>query len=89
MIAVRKLFAIIVLVAVLAGGAAAVALWLGWERMHEPYLGYAGPEQFVTIRQGASSAEIGRQLFDAQVVSDARLFRVALWWTGQGRNLKA
>jgi len=89
LIAVRKLFAIIALVAVLAGGAAAVAVWLGWERIHEPYRGYAGPEQFVTIRQGAGSAEIGRRLFDAQVVSDARLFRVALLWTGQGRDLKA
>ena len=89
LIAVRKLFAIIVLVAVLAGGGAAVALWLGWERMHEPYRGYAGPEQFVTIRPGAGSAEIGRRLLDAQVVSDARLFRVALLWADRGRDLKA
>ena len=62
LIAVRKLFAIIALVAVLAGGAAAVAVWLGWERIHEPYRGYAGPEQFVTIRQGAGSAEIGQRV---------------------------
>ena len=86
--AVRKSVALIVLVAVLAGGAAAVAVWL-WERIHEPYRNYSGSEQFVTIRQGAGSAEIGRRLSDAQVVSDARLFRGALWWTGQGRNLKA
>ena len=89
LIAVRKSFVIIVLVIVLVGGAAAVAGWLGWERIHEPYKSYAGSEQFVTIRQGAGSAEIGRTLSDAQVVSDARLFRAALWWTGQGRNLKA
>ena len=90
LIAVRKPFVIVVLVAVLAaGGAAAVAVWLAWERIHEPYRSYAGPEQFVTIRQGAGSAEIGRRLFDAQVVSDARLFRLALLWTGQGRDLKA
>ena len=89
MIAVRKSFVIIVLVIVLVGGAAAVAGWLGWERIHEPYKRYAESEQFVAIRQGAGSAEIGRTLSDAQVVSDARLFRAALWWTGQGRNLKA
>jgi UPF0755 protein len=74
---------------VLAGGAAAVAVWRGWERLHEPYKGYAGSEQFIIIRQGAGSAEIGRRLSDAQVVSDDRLFRAALWWTGQGRSLKA
>jgi putative Holliday junction resolvase len=86
--AVRKSVALIVLVAVLAGGVAAVAVWL-WERIHEPYRNYSGSEQFVTIRQGAGSGEIGRQLSEAQVVSDARLFRGALWWSGQGRNLKA
>jgi UPF0755 protein len=89
LIAVRKAFAIVVLAIVLVGGAAGVAGWLGWERIHAPYRNYAGSEQFVTIRQGAGSAEIGRTLSDAQVVSDARLFRAALWWTGQGRNLKA
>jgi UPF0755 protein len=88
-IAVRKLLFIIALVGILAGGATAVTLWLGWERAHEPYKGYAESEQFVTIRQGATSAEIGRRLSDARVVSDARLFRAAVWWTGQGRGLKA
>jgi UPF0755 protein len=86
---VRKPFAIIVLVIVFAGGAAAVAGWLAWERIHKPYKSYTGSEQFVTIRQGAGSGEIGLTLLDAQVVRDARLFRAALWWTGQGRNLKA
>jgi UPF0755 protein len=89
LIAVRKPFAVVVLVIVLAGGAGAVAAWLGWERIHEPHRSYAGSEQFVTIRQGAGSDEIGRRLSDARVVSDARLFRAALWWTGQGRSLKA
>jgi len=87
--AVRKLLALGALAIVLIAGAAALAGWLGWNRIHEPYKGYDGPEQFVIIRQGAASGEIGRSLADAHVVSDARLFRAALWWTGQGRNLKA
>jgi UPF0755 protein len=87
--AVRKLVTIIALVILLGAGVAAVAVWLGWNDIHEPYKGYDAPEQFVTIRQGASSGEIGRALGDARLVSDPRLFRVALWWTGQGRNLKA
>ena len=87
--AVRKVLALVALVVVLAGGAAALAGWLGWNDIHQPYKGYGGPEQFVVIRQGAASGAIGRSLADAQIVSDARLFRAALWWTGQGRNLKA
>ena len=87
--AVRKVLALITLVIVVAAGAAAVAVWGGWNEIHEPYKGYGGPEQFVTIRQGAASGEIGRALADAHIISDPRLFRAALWWTGQGRNLKA
>jgi UPF0755 protein len=89
LIRVRKVLALIALVLVVAAGAAALAVWLGWNDIHEPYKGYDGPEQFVTIRQGAASGEIGRALADAHVIHDPRLFRAALWWTGQGRNLKA
>jgi len=89
LIAVRKLVTVVTLVFVLVAGAAGVAVWLGWNNIHEPYKGYGAPEQFVIIRQGAASGEIGRALADARIVRDARLFRGALWWTGQGRNLKA
>jgi UPF0755 protein len=87
--AVRKLLPIGIVVIVLLAGAAAAAGWFAWTQLHEPYQGYTGPEQFVTIRQGASSSEIGRQLATAQVVRDPRLFRAALWWTGRGRSLRA
>ena len=86
---VRKFLIFIALVIVLVAGAAGLVVWRGWNDMHEPYKGYDGPEQFVTIRQGVASGEIGRALADAHVVRDARLFRAALWWTRQGRNLKA
>jgi UPF0755 protein len=86
---VRKLLAVTALIVLLAGGAAAAVAWVAWGRINEPYRGYSGSEQFVTIRQGAGSAEIGRVLSDARIVSDDRLFRAALWWTGQGRGLKA
>ncbi len=89
MIAVRKLVTLLALVLVLVGGAAAVMAWVGWNDLHAPYKGYEGAEQFVTIRQGAASGEIGRALADAHIVREPRLFRAALWWTGQGRSLKA
>src|SRR5262245_55961415 len=57
--------------------------------MHAPYKGYSGAEQFVTIPQGAGSVAIGRNLADAHVVRDERTFRLALWWSGEGRNLQA
>lgn len=87
--AVRKLLYIVALVVVLVAGVTGVAVWLGWKEIREPYKGYSEAEQFVTIRQGASSPEIGRQLAAAHIVRDPRLFRVALWWTGRGRSLKA
>src|SRR5689334_18055215 len=86
---VRRALRLIAIVIVLAVCAGAAALWLGWGEMHQPYKGYSGSEQFVTIRQGAASGEIGRTLADAGIVSNARVFRTTLWWTRQGRNLKA
>ena len=89
MTAVRRALSIVLLVLVLVAAGVALAAWRGWNGIHQPYKGYDSSEQFVVIRQGAASGEIGRALADAHVVSDARLFRIALWWTAQGRNLKA
>jgi UPF0755 protein len=60
-----------------------------WARMTDLYRGYRAPEQFVEIPSGASTPEIGRRLIDAGVVKDSWTFRAAVWWTGEGRNLKA
>ena len=64
--AVRKLLRIGIVLIVLLAAVAAASGWLAWTQLHEPYQGYSGPEQFVTIRQGASSSEIGRQLAEAE-----------------------
>ena len=85
----RKALIVSVLVLVLAIGAGGAVVATAWRSMHEPYKGYETTEQFVTIRQGAGSGEIGRQLADAHVVNDARVFRLALWWAREGRNLQA
>jgi UPF0755 protein len=60
-----------------------------WSRLHEPYKGYPGPEQFVDIPAGAGAGEIRRRLLDAGVVRDEWVLRAALWWTGTSRSLKA
>ena len=49
---------------------AVVAGALLWSRVHEPYKGYAGAEQFVEIPAGAGAGEIRRRLLDAGVVRD-------------------
>jgi UPF0755 protein len=62
---------------------------LGWIRITDPYRGYSGTEQYVTIPPGTSTADIGRRLAEAGVVPDQLTFRVAVWWTGAGTRLQA
>ena len=60
-----------------------------WVRMTDLFRGYPEAEQFVDISPGSSTPEIGRRLVDAGVVKDQWTFRAAVWWTGDGRSLKA
>lgn len=60
-----------------------------WNRIGEPYKGNSATEQFVEIPPGTPTAAIGRRLVDAGIVRDTLVFRAALWWTGESRNLKA
>ena len=60
-----------------------------WSRVHEPYKGYDGAEQFVEIPPGAGAAEIRRRLIDAKVVRDEFTLRAALRLTGSSRGLQA
>jgi UPF0755 protein len=85
---VRKLLAamIVIVVLVLAAGAAGL---LAYQRVTRPYRGYAGPEQFIDIPQGAGSRGIGERLVAAGIVRDVPTFRLALWMSGEGRRLKA
>jgi hypothetical protein len=57
---VKLLFRLVLAVIVVALAGVAVAR-LGWTRIHEPYKGFTGAEQFVEIPQGASSADIRRR----------------------------
>jgi UPF0755 protein len=85
---VRFLKGVLLAGTVLAAAGAAAA-WLIWARVHEPYQGFAGAEQFVEIPQGTGAAAIGRRLGEAGVVKDAGTFRIALWLSGRGRDLQA
>ena len=53
-------------------------LYFGYSRLHEAYKGYAAPEVFVDIPQGAGPASIGQRLVEAGVVRDTMTFRAAV-----------
>lgn len=85
----RKLLAAALILAVFGAAALAVSRTAIWGRLHDPFKGYAGEEQFVIIEPGTGTAAIGRRLVDAGVIRDGLAFRAALWWTGRARDLQA
>ncbi|MBM3820286.1 MAG: endolytic transglycosylase MltG [Acidimicrobiia bacterium] len=85
----RRLLLTLVLLIGLAGIGAYVAGTAVWGRLHEPFKGYEGAEQFVDIPPGTGIPEIRRRFVAAGVVRDEALLRAALWWTGEARNLRA
>jgi UPF0755 protein len=78
-----------ILVLIVAGAAVAVVATVSFQRLSQPYKGFAGDEQFVDLRPGDGTAAIARKLVDAGVVRDRWTFRLALWRTGDARRLKA
>jgi UPF0755 protein len=85
----KRAFTLILLLSVVVIAAVAVAGSVVWGRIHEPYKGYDGTEQFVEIPAGAGTSEIRRRLIDAKVIRDAFTFRAALRWTGRSQGLQA
>ena len=81
-----KKLAMALLALLLVAGAGGVLMYL---RVHEPYRGFQGAEQFVEIPPGASSRAIGDRLVEAGVIRDLATYRVALYASGEGRRLKA
>ena len=82
----KKLLRFIILLLLLAIGAAAALMYV---RVHAPYRGFEGAEQFVEIPQGAGSRTIGDRLVEAGVIRDLVTYRLAVYLSGQGRRLKA
>jgi peptidoglycan lytic transglycosylase G len=81
----KRLLILIVLLLVGAGAAAGFF----YRRIHEPYRGFAGAEQFVEIPQGSGTKTIGDVLVASGIVQDQVTFRLALWMSGRARGLKA
>jgi UPF0755 protein len=81
-----KWLLILILIAVVAAGAA--AMW-GTARLREPYKGFSGEEAFVEIPSGAGRKTIEQRLVEGGVVRDEWTFRAAVWLSGRARDLKA
>ena len=81
----KALLALVGLALIAAGGVA----WTLYTRTTEPFKGYEGAEQFVTIEPGSGTRTIGQRLIDAGVVRNDVTFRAALWRTGRARRLQA
>lgn len=82
----KRAFLLIVALAIAAGIAVAVTLYT---RTSEPFKGYEGAEQFVTIEPGSGTRTIGQRLIEAGVIRDEATFRAALWRSGRARGLHA
>jgi UPF0755 protein len=82
----KKLLAFVVLLGLLAAGAAAA--WIS-QGVRRPFRGYSAPEQFVDIPSGLGTRAIGDRLIGAGVVRDHLTFRAAMWTTGAATRLKA
>jgi len=85
----KKTFKWLVILLLLAGAAAGYFASSLWSQIHEPFKGYDGTEQFVTIPAGAGASDIRQRLIDARVVRDDTTWRAALRYTGNARALKA
>lgn len=84
----RFLLRLLLILVVIALGAAGGGAYLLWTRMHQPFQAFEG-EQFVQIPTGSGSRAIGRRLADAGVVPDSWTFRAAVRWSGRGQALQA
>jgi UPF0755 protein len=76
----------VLLLVVIAAGAAGAWIYLGVRR---PFRGYPAAEQFVDIPPRLGTRAIGDRLVSAGVVRDHLTFRAALWMAGQSTRLKA
>ena len=81
-----KKVAVVAAFVLIVAGAAAATLYF---RVTQPFRGFAGEEQFVEIPPRSGSRAIAERLVANGVVQDTWTFRLALWRSGKGRQLKA
>ena len=85
---VRKLLILFVVLLVVAGALALMAVNEVNRRLETPHRGYAGSGVFVEVEAGDSTRVIASRLADAGIVEDALTFRLAVWKSGRDRDLQ-
>jgi UPF0755 protein len=78
-----------IVIVVLLFAFAALAAWMAYRRLSDPFKAYPGADVFVDVPAGSSPALIGRELVRQGVVADSLTFRLALLRSGVATKLKA
>ena len=82
----KRAFLLLLTLTILAAIGVGVTLYR-WTS--EPFKGWEGAEQFVTIEPGSGTRTITQRLIQAGVIRDDATFRAALWRSGRSRSLQA
>lgn len=72
----KRFLGLLALLLLLLAAAVGGATWWGWQKIHQPYRGYAEAEKVVVVEPGSGAARILAQLEGAGVVFDRRLTRL-------------
>ncbi|MDA8015847.1 MAG: endolytic transglycosylase MltG [Thermoanaerobaculia bacterium] len=75
---IRKIFFTILVLGLVALGAATAVGWHLWQQFHQPFRAWVGAEQIVNVAPGTSAPRILADLERAGVLRDARLARYFL-----------
>ena len=84
-----RLLRFVLVLLILAAAAAVVGRGYLLGRVDSPYRGFEGDEAFIEIPQGLGVNAIASRLASAGIVRDPWSFRIAVWYSGAGRSLKA
>jgi len=75
---VKRFLLFLFVLLLLAAAAVGAAGWWGWQKIHQPYRGFAEDEVTVVIEPGLGASAILAKLEDAGVIFDRRLARLYL-----------
>lgn len=84
-----RLLRFVLVLLILAAAAAVVGRGYLLGRVDTPYRGFDDDEAFIEIPQGLGVNAIASRLAAAGIVRDPWTFRIAAWYAGAGRSLKA
>lgn len=85
----KRFFIGVFVLLVLTGVAVGAAGWWGWQKIHQPYRGFAEDEVQMVVESGMGAAAILARLETAGVIFDRRLARLYWQYTLDSPHLQA